>query len=110
MPKDDIQEYLASDSTLFLHLDNPEWLKQLNKEIGESIKYYRCHQKLSLAKCAKITGISVEQLKRYERGEDQINIFHLWNLEEIFDCFTSDVLRELTPHFRNYKDEDDSFF
>lgn len=107
MPKDDFQEYLASDSNFFLHLDNPKWIKQLNKEIGETIKYHRQNRKISLAKFAQITGISVEQLKRYESGKDQLNIFHLWNLEEALDCFTCEILCDLTPHLRNYNYEDE---
>lgn len=107
MPKDDMQKYFASDSNLFLHLDNAEWLKHLNKEVGKTIKYMRHINKLSLAECARISGISVEQLKRYESGEEQVNIFHLWNLSEALDCFLSDLLYDMTPYFMNLKYDDD---
>lgn len=107
MLKDNMQEYLESNSNMFLHLDDPEWLKELNKGVGESIKMMRRFKKLSRAKCAELAGIPVKQLKRYEMGEEQLNIFHLWNLAEVSEDFMSEILYGLTPYFRNIKYDED---
>lgn len=109
MPKDDKQKYFDSDSNLFLYLDDPEWFKDLNKNIGQYLKKIRRTHKLSYARCSKITGIPVEQIKRYENGEETISIFHLWNYGEIDDYTIEEVLYGLSPYFRNCKYDDEYY-
>lgn len=83
--------------------------------IGKRIQLKRKEAKLSAEELSEKIGISQQQLSRYERGENKINLTHLIQISEyletplnwfLLDCYPSqtqdDLKARLDYHWDNF--------
>lgn len=68
-----------------------------DKSIGRRIQMRRKESNLSAEELSEKVGISQQQLSRYERGENKINITHLIHIAQMLDTPLSWFLLDCTP-------------
>ena len=59
---------------------------KLTRVIGANIKKYRLLRLYSQSDLANVLGISYQQIKKYETGENKISAAQLFILSDYLDC------------------------
>ncbi|OOH90930.1 transcriptional regulator [Pasteurellaceae bacterium 15-036681] len=89
----------------------------IDKMIGKRIQIKRREQNYSADKLSELVGISQQQLSRYERGTNKINVAHLVNIANylktpiswfFIDCASekeSNEINEYDQYWNNLSDE-----
>lgn len=95
-------------------------VSDFDKAIGKRIQMRRKEIHLSADKLSEKIGISQQQLSRYERGDNKINITHLIHIAQVLktplnwflmDCYPEsnihidDLKQRLDFHWQNLSDE-----
>jgi transcriptional regulator with XRE-family HTH domain len=65
-----------------------------DKDIGQRIRWCRQFKGMTLAVLAKAIGISLQQLAKYESGQNKIDASGLESVAKIFQVSAEDLLRE----------------
>lgn len=66
---------------------------ELDAKIGMRVRQLRMAADISQSALAKEIGISVQQMTKYERGQDRILTGRLWTIAEVFDVSIEDLFR-----------------
>jgi DNA-binding transcriptional regulator YiaG len=64
---------------------NKDKIKEINNVIGENIKFFRTHKKISLRKLGKSLGITYQEISYYESGKRRVPASVLYYISKIFD-------------------------
>jgi transcriptional regulator with XRE-family HTH domain len=75
----------------------------INKHIGQKLKFRRLILGKSLAEIAKLIGVSTQQVQKYETGKNNISNSKLISLSKILEV---DINYFFEGIFTNYKLED----
>lgn len=71
--------------------------KQINQNIGKTIAKRRQQAGFTQEQVAEYLGIGYEAVSRMERGLVMPTVVRLYQLAELFDCKSSDLLDENSP-------------
>ena len=58
----------------------------INKIIGQNLRYIRKLRKVSLQKLGAEIGVTYQQIGKYEHGSNQICAYRLWQLSNSLKC------------------------
>ena len=58
----------------------------INKIIGQNLRYIRKLRKVSLQKLGAEIGVTYQQIGKYEHGSNQICAYRLWQLSKALKC------------------------
>ncbi|HCU0243920.1 TPA: helix-turn-helix transcriptional regulator [Morganella morganii] len=74
--------------------------------VGRKIRELRLHHCLTTRQLADSTGISQQQMSRYERGVNRIHVDVLYSLSLVFGCKVNDFFSDIpSPAEASYYDE-----
>jgi transcriptional regulator with XRE-family HTH domain len=65
-----------------------------DKEVGQRIRWYRQLKGMTLATLAELIGISLQQLAKYESGQNKIGASGLDSIAKIFQVSADELLQE----------------
>ena len=80
---------------------------KLNKLVGEKIKIARKVAKLTQVKLAKRLNISFQQIGKYEKGQNGLNIIRLVQMSEHLNTPCINLLPELVSKIKPLTDSSD---
>lgn len=82
---------------------------EIDKMIGKRIQLKRREHKYSADKLSELIGISQQQLSRYERGTNKINVSHLVSIANFLDTpiswFFLDCIKQKEVEIINETDQ-----
>lgn len=71
-------------------------IRAIRRAIGANMQAVRMQKRITLQRCARITGISIAKLDKYEMGKDELNIPALVKISGVLEV-TLDFLLDIKP-------------
>jgi len=69
--------------------------RSIDRALGERLRAYRKAAGITQAQLAKTTGITFQQIQKYETGANRISFSRLVELAQALDCRVMDVVGDL---------------